>query len=293
MSSKRIIFITSLERSGSTLLDITLGKHPQLVSFGEVARVLLPHGGGGMESVIDRPCSCGASVKDCAFWGKVTEKISLKENELTLAERYEIFFTRFDEIYGNYFIPVDSSKFLRSIETLHAFGDKLDLRVLFTIRDVRGWCSSSRRAGRRKQEIPYSAIFSSSISEMWKAYLRYNVLRHIPFWLPLEWYIRNQSIDGFLLKNGLPTQHLSYEGFAFNTAEVMHKLYKFAGIDELPLNEKCRSHIVRGNRMAFDPDKLAAISYDAEWLSEIWSQYEPVIWPFVMIKNKQWVYSGH
>ena len=292
-SVKSLVFITSLERSGSTLLDITLGRHPQLVSFGEVARVLLPHGGEGMRSVVDRPCSCGKVVRECPFWGVVTEQIRLQEKSLSLSDRYAIFLSRFDEIYGGEFIPVDSSKFLRAMEALKELeSDKFELCILFTVRDVRGWGVSSRKAARRKREIPYRMIFSSRIKKFWKSYIRYNVLRHVPFWLPLEWLIRNQTIERFLSRGKFSAIHLSYERFSLNTDEVLNKIYKFTGIKSLPLSDKSSTHIVRGNRMAFDAERNANISYDAEWLSELWPQYEPMIWPFVMIKNKKWVYES-
>ena len=288
---KRLIFITSLERSGSTLLDITLGKHPNLISFGEVARVLQPHDESGMESVVDRLCSCGAVVRDCSFWGGVTSEIHRHENELSLADRYAIFLSRFDELYGREFMPIDSSKFLGAMDALQEIND-LDLRVLFTIRDVRGWGLSSRKADKRKREIPYSLLFTPGIKRFWKAYLRHNILRHFPFWIPLEWYIRNESIDRFLAKKGLSAKRLSYERFSLNTNEMLINLYQFIGVEDMPLNEQNDAHIVRGNRMAFDPKKNTTIRYDAEWLGELWPQYEAMVWPFVMRKNKKWVYES-
>lgn len=293
MAKKRLVFITSLERSGSTLLDITLGKHPQLISFGEVARVLLPHGSGGMESVVDRPCSCGVSVRDCPFWGPVTEHIQQREKELSLTDRYAIFLSRFVEMYGEGFAPIDSSKFLHAMAALQQLKDNaLDIRVLFAIRDVRGWIFSSRRADRRKREIPYSLFFSAQMKEFWKAYLRVNILRHFPFWLPLEWYIRNETIARFLTRQGFAFRQLSYERFALDTDEILASLYKFIGVENLSLKEQNVSHIVRGNRMAFDPQKNNTIRYDARWFGDLWSQYEAMVWPFVMLKNKKCVHGS-
>lgn len=290
-SNRRLIFITSLERSGSTILDITLGRHPQLVSFGEVARVLMPHDDNGIDSVIKRPCSCGKIVENCPFWGKITKSIKSHEIELSLAERYGIFMSHFDNIYGKDFIPIDSSKYINAMVALHELNNTLDLRILFTIRDVRGWLSSARRADKYKREVPYGLIFSSRIVHLWKAYLRHNVLRHIPFWLPLEWYFRNRIIDRFIRQKSFSIKQLSYERFVLENYEVLADIYRFIGIKSQPVDDQSKSHIVRGNRMAFVNEKNIDIRYDTKWLTELWTQYEPMIWPFVMVKNKKWVYE--
>ena len=36
----RVLMITGLDRSGSTILDIVLGNHPHIESVGEVANIL-------------------------------------------------------------------------------------------------------------------------------------------------------------------------------------------------------------------------------------------------------------
>lgn len=292
MIKNRLIFVTSLERSGSTLLDLTLGRHPNLVSFGEASRVLLPHGHGGMRSVFDRPCSCGEVVKACPFWGEVTARIHSREDQLSLPERYSIFLARFRELFGDSFVPVDSSKYLQAMEALQQLRDVVDVSVLFAVRDVRGWASSSRSAAKRKQEIPYGMLFSAQIKEFWKPYLRYNVLRHFPFWLPLEWYLRNGRINRFLSRAGFKSHRLSYERLAFNPHEALSRIFEFVGVEDVPIQDRSTSHIVRGNRMAFDPSSNQVIRYDAQWLTDLWTQYEAMVWPFVMRRNARWVYRA-
>ncbi len=81
-----VIFIASASRSGSTLLDLMLGSHPQGISTGELRRIQ----GFALEDKQlcgvqdeDYPltCSCGAPVIRCAFWKKVEEEFggSLRE----------------------------------------------------------------------------------------------------------------------------------------------------------------------------------------------------------------------
>lgn len=288
---KKMIFITSLERSGSTFLDLTLGAHPSMVSFGEVARVLEPHCGGGVATLWDRECSCGAKVGECEFWRPVLNKISVDEGNLSLDQKYSIFLEVFYDMFGPDKIPVDSSKFYDAMDSVfRQRSAEIDVKFLFTVRDVRGWCSSSRKADKRKREMPYSRIFTKEILRWWKPYLRHNVLRIFPFWLPFEWYWRNLKIDRHLQKIGANVFRMSYEGLALKNQETLARLYAFLGEADQFKSSTTSSHIIRGNRMAFDAKKTSEIIYDTTWMKSLMLQYEVMAWPMIMKKNVEWVY---
>lgn len=55
------LYICSAGHSGSTLLDLVLGSHTQVVSLGEVAFV-------PSSLVIGKTCSCGKAMPDCGYW---------------------------------------------------------------------------------------------------------------------------------------------------------------------------------------------------------------------------------
>jgi len=63
---KTIIYIAGYGRSGSTLLDVILGSHPQIMGTGELTNIF-----DCMDDPAS-PCSCGKNVHDCSFWGDVT-----------------------------------------------------------------------------------------------------------------------------------------------------------------------------------------------------------------------------
>lgn len=69
-SKINLIYIASIGRSGSTLLESMLGAHSQIQTMGELH--IWPHEieGGGI-----RPCSCGQFVDDCTFWSEVRKKV--------------------------------------------------------------------------------------------------------------------------------------------------------------------------------------------------------------------------
>jgi len=67
----RLAYILAASHSGSTLLAMLLGAHPQACTVGE----LKADGIGGAESY---RCSCGELLKDCAFWSNVREGMRQK-----------------------------------------------------------------------------------------------------------------------------------------------------------------------------------------------------------------------
>jgi hypothetical protein len=66
-----VVFICSAGHSGSTLLDLLLGSHPEAVSLGEITQ--LPK-----NWALNTSCSCGAAVRDCIVWRQVIGKLALQ-----------------------------------------------------------------------------------------------------------------------------------------------------------------------------------------------------------------------
>jgi Sulfotransferase family len=61
-SLAKILYIAGYGRSGSTLLDIVLGNHPENVGVGEVSFLLNEWANRR------RRCSCGVPYEECEFW---------------------------------------------------------------------------------------------------------------------------------------------------------------------------------------------------------------------------------
>ena len=289
-SAVKIVFIAALERSGSTILDLKLGAQPGVVSLGEVWRVIKPHG-AGLESVRDRVCSCGELGKDCSLWSTVLKKIE-ESGAQTLAERYEVFADVVRHVYGKDIVVVDSSKSIQSLWAL-AETQNAEVKVVFTARDVRGWTESIRSARKRKKELPWKKVFDPDFRFFWVAYLRHNILRLLPFWLPHEWIFRNARIRRNIRKSGCPSRNISYESLVFRTEETTDAILQFL---ELPSERREQpkklhsSHVIRGNRTAFTSDPEAPLKYDATWM-RLWSPAIIfVLFPWVAWYNKNWVH---
>jgi len=62
---KSIVYIASDDRSGSTLLDLLLGNHDEVISVGEIRRLFQ------CVNETKEVCMCGAPIRACPFWKRV------------------------------------------------------------------------------------------------------------------------------------------------------------------------------------------------------------------------------
>ena len=62
------IYILGHSGSGSTLLELLLGGHSQLVPMGELRKLPLQFARG-------RPCGCGALPAKCSMWKQVVQAV--------------------------------------------------------------------------------------------------------------------------------------------------------------------------------------------------------------------------
>src|SRR5512143_3727059 len=65
---RQVAYILAASHSGSTLLSLLLGSHPQVATIGEIR--LSP---GPMGDLARYRCSCGALIQECGFWRQVRE----------------------------------------------------------------------------------------------------------------------------------------------------------------------------------------------------------------------------
>jgi hypothetical protein len=90
-NTMQIIYIMGSGHSGSTLLDIILGNHPDVVSVGELTYLV-------RDAWIDnKRCACGTTGNECPFWSAVRihwgDSVGLKniEKYLNLQSNFERF----------------------------------------------------------------------------------------------------------------------------------------------------------------------------------------------------------
>lgn len=288
----KVIYIASLGRSGSTVLDLKLSSLDRVISCGEVWRVIKPHG-GGLESVRERKCTCGESGGSCGFWSTVFDRIETA-NAKTLPQCYRVFLEVVNEKYGDDVILVDSSKSVQSLAALLHVKDMADIYVVFTARDVRGWMYSISEAARRKRELPWGKIFQPDFKYFWLSYIRHNILRLIPLWLPHEWLLGNARLLYSIKNSRFPRLMISYEELVFRSDSTLERVGEFIGNGHSLSTQrdiKGEAHIIRGNRAAFSTDSRSPLIYDVGWMSRWVSSSSLTLLPWVWWMNKKWVYG--
>jgi hypothetical protein len=153
----KVVFIASLSHSGSTLLDLMLNAHPEVVSVGELKQL-------GRFARHEKPgrrlrCTCGAeSLLTCEFWTRVSD-LTKSANGRAIAElnvedyrAHESFeednaalFQAISAVAGKRYV-VDSSKHVGRLSLLTE-NPALDVFPIFLIRDPKGQiCSSQRKS---------------------------------------------------------------------------------------------------------------------------------------------------
>lgn len=170
-----VLYIMGAGRSGSTLLDMILGSHPDMLGAGELTNAAR---NGWLKN---EDCSCNRPVGECPFWTEMRRVWEKSDADLKhyvalqdLFERYErlpnllrerlspspefreyadstyALFEAIREVSGKP-VVVDSSKIpIRALALSMVSG--LDLRLVHLIRDGRGVAASLNRRWRKDEE---------------------------------------------------------------------------------------------------------------------------------------------
>jgi len=268
------VFISSLTHSGSTLLDLILGGHSRFIGLGEIARVIMD-GPTGLEQTRQLICSCGNKMNECHYWGKVASHLQ-SDNNLSFIERYKTVLETFDDVFGPDYIPVDSSKAIDHLRHLKTCL-KLKIKVLYVVRDVRSYTISQIDNIKRKEE-----------------YRKREYIHRSPYFIFWRWYLGNKRMRHFFTEHNMEVLQIGYEELCLHPYLMAEKICDFLGEKTEPgmvnVNDS-RSHVIRGNRMRRQTDKLN-IKYDHRWFVRQEWKMPAALFPNIMKYNAKHVYSN-
>ena len=279
MNQPGLLLIRGLGHSGSTILDLALGAHPQVIGLGEAVRVLerplIGEEHKGPQQLrgdlrFERRCTCGELAGDCPVWGPVLVWLSAHDDR-PLA-------TKLNRLIE----PLTATSPRWLVESFQADEQLLDsrvlgrpVRVIQLTRDVRSWVHSESRRGVER--------YGRGGTVGWRSMLR--------------WWRVNRRLEERLNRSGCSVFRLGYEELALAPEQALRQLCEWLEVAFDPamlqpgLNSS--SHIVSGNRMRFDPGQSQAIRYDAAWLSSTaLSQRVAPLLPPVASLNRRLVYSN-
>ena len=276
-----LIYLLGAGRSGTTLLAIVLNNHQDIKAIGEMHQFV--------EHLKDhKQCSCGELLQSCPFWNDIINDLGWDPNELANIlediERKEehknilklLLSKKADEEYlktqtkifgaihkrAPSMTLLDSSKYIARYLLLKR-SDKLDLKGVYVIRDVRGVINSFSKEVQTKRG-PLSTIFY---------YMLVNFFGQIVSWL-----------DKDIIK-------VKYEDLIEDPMNILNQIYTHTigaekKVNTLPGNYEM-PHIIGGNRMKVQ--KNIKINKDFEWKSNI-SRRKQILYyilasPIMIINN--------
>lgn len=283
MNSK-LIYIAGGGHSGSTLLDLIIGSSSNVMGLGEL------HFFNSYNYDLDDPklydinkrvCSCGKEFENCEFWSDVKRDTGKKIDISRFYTFWETVKTiwniicpfevlRFDVGNIDYQILVqsilrvckrngqsidyllDSSKDPRSLLKLESVFGKDKLKVIFLVRDIRGY------------------VNSYSNSDKWRvkdAGLKpENFLR-----VAIRWLFVNLSITVYTKLHNIECVKIVYDEFCQNPDRTLQALNEKWGVnisdDYIEEIHETEYHNIHGNLMKFS--QIKSIRWDKSWAKQL------------------------
>lgn len=267
----RVLYVMGSGRSGSTVLDVVLGNHPEAVSAGELTNISRS---GWADGRIDRSpfCACGRRYTECPFWSEVRRAWAASVGEKAIrsypalqddferyrrwprilregrarSERFEAYAATTRALFGAVSsvsgrgVVVDSSKNpVRALALSMMPG--LDLRPVHLVRDARGVAFSRKKAFRKDDEKGIARDIEAQ-----------------PVWNSVAvWGSMNLLSDGVVRRVGPErSARVRYEDFVRHPESTLAEIGRAAGLDLSGIAKKLRggealpiAHNAGGNRL--------------------------------------------
>ncbi len=281
-ANRRVIYIMSDRRSGSTLLENILSKSSETISVGELAMLnghILKKGGGARWNW---NCSCGQAVPECPFWKSIlnnekyftpntipSTKIAWKYRQLSMAlvavfpfttkwflstfnksKKNNITVKTLGNIYNAVFelsgknIIVDSSKDPDQVAAIYAAERNFDVEVIWLKKDLRA-IAASKSKWREKNEQSKLSPFALLMIALFYKRVCYAVTKTIK-------------------KNNLLV--LNYESLATQTQQELDRIIQQYNL--MPYDAPTHFVVKGQHTIAGTPERFAnnPIKYDDAWI---------------------------
>lgn len=285
-----VIAVLGYGRSGSTLLDVLLGQHPNVAGVGELMQL---HREGWQ---LNNYCACGARARDCPFWAEVrrlwTARSGIEsiEEYLDLQRRFlrpstllsgtkawetddavrflratQAIYETVSEVSGNNTI-VDSSK-LPLWGLLASRLPGIRLRAVHLVRDGRGVAHSLGKAYATDTEagvqidIPARPVWRSALS----------------------WAYYNLFTEYVIASRKIPAVRLCYEDLIACPRSALARIGALAGANFDEVTDWIESgggvapgHMIAGNRLRMQSG--VTLRRDLEWRQRMTLGQELCFW---------------
>lgn len=107
-TTRELVYILAASHSGSTLLAMLLGGHPEICTIGELKMV-------GMGRVDDYRCSCRSKIRECSFWQGISAEMARHGHPFDIASPDMDFGIRASRYAQRVLRPLHRGKFFEGL----------------------------------------------------------------------------------------------------------------------------------------------------------------------------------
>mgnify|MGYP001454067227 CR=1 FL=1 len=297
-----LIYILGNGYSGSTLLDLLLGSHPNIWTLGEVQH--LPE-----EISKNKLCGCNLPIQSCAFWQSVVSNVPFGDpdypmdyfDKFPVGNRY-LRWDTFRKIFGT----VDGNK-KKAVDCYNRVNADWFNAIWHEAVKKRGgaidWLVDSSKNSDRLFWLQQSNTFDLRVIHLIKApsaFVYSMMKRNLPYtWSKVIrmtgiWVLENW-IGKRICTSMMPREHtfiLRYEELASRPEATMTRIGNWLGLDFPPEVvhgfRKYENHAVSGNQMRWQE---AEISLDEKWRTMLPAAYQRAINIFTMPFRRMFGYE--
>lgn len=262
-----VIYILSCGHSGSTLLDMLLNAHPQVMGLGEIEKI------GDRATIDTARCSCGERVSDCGFWqaflashprlvAAKLRAIRMKRSDLLLRKQRYHFVELGDAV-------MDPDFYLRATEELYLYAQKNSGRevLIDSSKNIFRLLFLYQKSVRIKPVVLFLTRDGRGVTWSYKkVHPQLSLLHHMR-----HWATSNLKAELILWWYKIPHIHITYEELARNPEAVLSRITQAAGIDFSPSMldfDKPVRHQVGGNKRVLFAS-TSVIREDLSWRSHM------------------------
>jgi len=273
MKKMNIVYIAGCVRSGSTLFDVMLANHPEVISIGELSQL-----GENIHSE-KGVCLCGKHLSKCPFWKNIEKESRLDFSRIktklikNVFTKFLVFLSPYGRatLMGLDFIPsirqnrrsanniftlyetvarvtgkriiIDSSKGAMTFKYYYLHSPQ-QVKIIFLYRDGRGVMNSLIKRGQRPDDAARSWINS----------------------------VRNMEMMGLMIPNSKIFK-LKYEELCHDPEQTMKDVCDFIGVEYTPVItslDKSMKHNIGGSpTIKRQENKKINVVYDNSWENEL------------------------
>ena len=249
MSKIKVVYISSLGHSGSTLLDVMLNQHSDIQSVGEIIF---------LDKWINNnhKCTCSNAIKDCQFWNKILKKDFSRPGKINNTNYMFNSFHLFENIKNvtGKKIIIDSSKSNDRLRLL--LNDKrFDIKVIHLIRNGLGVVNSLKKSHEKLAINTEQKTISAGAIKGTLRWVRRNIA--------LSKLMKINNIDNYL--------KIHYEELCKDPEKELNRICNYIEVDFQTNMTKIKldnCHNIGGGRWRYSK-KSMKIQLDEKWRTEL------------------------